>query len=157
MLAVTHSTFSIERSYRAPIAKVFRAFADPAAKQEWFIGGDGWKQLSREDDFRVGGGERLVGRSSDGTITDFRSRYEEIVPNERIIFTYHMLHNETELSISLATVEFAPEGNGTKLKFTEQLACINGYEDPDGRDRMHGTSLHLERLASYLERAAAPA
>ena len=36
---VTHATFSLERSYPAPPARVFAAWADPAAKARWFAGG----------------------------------------------------------------------------------------------------------------------
>jgi uncharacterized protein YndB with AHSA1/START domain len=155
MNSVMHATFTIERNYKASPERVFAAFSDPTAKTHWFIGGEGWQQVLREDDFRVDGGDRLVGRWADGTITDFRSRYEEIVPNARIIFTYHMRQNETPLSVSLATVQFQPSGDGTKLLFTEQLTCLDGYEDPGGRDREHGTRLHLERLAAYLNEAPA--
>lgn len=151
--SATHATFTIDRNYNASPERVFNAFSDPKAKAQWFIGGDGWQEMMREDDFRVGAGDRLTGRWSDGTVTDFQSRYEEIVPNTRIIFTYHMRQNETALSVSLATVQFQPLSDGTKLIFTEQLTCLDGYEDVDGRDREHGTRRHLERLATYLNKA----
>ena len=34
--SVTHSTFVVERTYAAPPARVFAAFADPAARCAWF-------------------------------------------------------------------------------------------------------------------------
>ncbi len=33
---VIHSTFSLERIYPAPPARVFAAWADPVAKARWF-------------------------------------------------------------------------------------------------------------------------
>jgi uncharacterized protein YndB with AHSA1/START domain len=39
---VTHATFSLECSYPAPPARVFAAWADPAAKARWFAGG--WRE-----------------------------------------------------------------------------------------------------------------
>ena len=51
---VTHATFSLERSYPAPPARVFAAWADPAAKARWFAGGSG---SGHQLDFRVGGRE----------------------------------------------------------------------------------------------------
>ena len=36
---VTHATFSLERVYPVPAARVFAAWADPAAKARWFAGG----------------------------------------------------------------------------------------------------------------------
>jgi uncharacterized protein YndB with AHSA1/START domain len=148
--STTHGTFTIDRIYRASADRVFRAWSDTNAKAQWFIGGDGWQELSREDDFRAGGSEVLVGRSADGTVTTFTGRYEEIVTNERIVFTYHMHHDDTPLSISLATVSFASHGTGTRLTYTEQLICLDGYEDPEARDRRQGTELHLARLDRYL-------
>lgn len=152
--SATHATFTIERIYNAALPRVFDAFTNPQAKAQWFIGGDGWQELQREDDFVVGGTERLRGRWSDGTVTDYRSRYEEIVPNERIIYTYHMAMNDVQISVSLTTVEFFPEGSGTKLIFTEQLVCLDGFDDIDGKGRERGVGLHLDRVGAYLDRAA---
>ena len=50
----THATFSLERTYPASPARVFRAFADAKAKALWFKGPDDWDSRS-EMDFRVGG------------------------------------------------------------------------------------------------------
>ncbi len=66
-----------------------------------------------------------------------------------------MRQDETPISVSLATVQFQPSGEGTKLLFTEQLTCLDDFQDPDGKGREHGTRLHLERLATYLKEAPA--
>lgn len=150
----THATFTIERLYNVPPERVFRAFQNPEAKAQWFIGGDGWQELERRDEFTVGGEERLLGRWSDGTVTDYRARYEEIVPNERIIFSYRMWQNEVPISVSLATVQFHDSNGGTNLTYTEQLTCLDGFEDPSGKEREHGTRLHLERIESWLHEQA---
>jgi uncharacterized protein YndB with AHSA1/START domain len=161
--SATFATFTIDRYYKSSPARVFNAWANNDAKSQWFIGGPGWQQRERAFDFRVGGHDTLVGEwLEDGpslvlnsrTVTQYDARYEEIVPDARIIFTYQMKMNGRPISISLATVEFKPEGTGTRLMFTEQLACLDGYEDPDGRSREHGTTLHLDRLEAYLERNA---
>ena len=39
---VQHETFSIERIYDAAPSRVFAAWADPKAKEQWFGGPDGW-------------------------------------------------------------------------------------------------------------------
>ena len=49
---VTHATFSLERSYPVPLARVFAAWSDPAAKARWFATGP---DSGHELDFRVGG------------------------------------------------------------------------------------------------------
>lgn len=58
---VTHATFTIERTYDVPPERVFRAFANPAAKAKWFAGSNEWQQGKRSMDFRVGGREHLSG------------------------------------------------------------------------------------------------
>ena len=44
---ITHATFTLERSYPVPPARVFAAWADPAAKARWFTPG-------RSEERRVG-------------------------------------------------------------------------------------------------------
>jgi uncharacterized protein YndB with AHSA1/START domain len=39
--SVTHATFVVERSYDAAPARVFAAWADPAAKDRWFASPEG--------------------------------------------------------------------------------------------------------------------
>lgn len=136
-------------------ARVFRAFTDLGAKAVWFVGPEGWTPIVREDDFRVDGHERVSSRMPDGTVTDYRSRYEQIVPDARIVNAYRMFLNDVLISVSLATVEFHSDGKGTKLLFTEQLTCLADYTDPDAKDREHGVGAHLDRLATYLEREPA--
>src|ERR1035437_9936389 len=51
---VTHATFSLERSYPVPAARVFAAWADPAAKARWFAPG----RRAVEENVVVAGGER---------------------------------------------------------------------------------------------------
>ena len=60
MTTIHHGTFTIERTYKAPQALVFRAFEDTDAKRRWFAQGDddNWQIESFETDFRVGGTER---------------------------------------------------------------------------------------------------
>lgn len=131
--SVTHATFTIERSYDSPPAKVFKAFADPAIKRRWFVEGEGWEVEEFTADFKVGGQERSRFRFRGGTPIRNDTAYHDIVPNERIIFAYTMTIGENRISASLATVEFKPEGRGTMLLFTEQGAFLDGLDQVEGR------------------------
>jgi uncharacterized protein YndB with AHSA1/START domain len=141
--SVTHHTFSLDRDYDSPPSRVYAAWADPAEKRRWWAGGDD----SLELDFRIGGREL-----SEGTAGDMRYRYEavyqDIVPEERIIYTYEMHINGERTSVSVATVEFKPDGDGTKLTFTEQGAFLDGLDS--GELRENGTGSLLGFLDSYL-------
>ena len=129
--SVTHATFVIERTYDAAPARVFNAFADPVAKARWFEGPDEWITLERGLDFRVGGREVNRGGPPGGLSTCSRRCYHDIVPNERIITTYEMYMDETRSSVSIATVEFEPAGDGHD-------PALHGAGGVPGRPRLGG-------------------
>jgi uncharacterized protein YndB with AHSA1/START domain len=150
---VVHGSFVIDRSYDAPASRVFAAWADPAMKERWFIGPAGWTLLRRELDFRVGGQEVAHGRfAGGGGETIFIARYHDIVQDRRIVFAYDMHWDGAHRSVSLATVEIMPDGaKRTKLRFTEQIAFLDGNDGTAARER--GTAGLLERVADQLRLA----
>ena len=124
MTTTTHASFVIERRYDASPQRVFAAWSDPAAKRQWFVEGEGWEIQSYELDFREGGAEKsrfrhLKGEEIFGEKTIFGNEtvFSEIVPNERIIFTYSMDRNGVRFSVSLASVELNAAGAGTRMIF----------------------------------------
>jgi uncharacterized protein YndB with AHSA1/START domain len=136
--SVEHATFVVERQYEASPERAFAAWADPQAKARWFVGSDAHLEL----DFRVGGRERSRGTAPDGSAYSYEALYQDIVPAQRIVYTYDMLLRETRISVSLATVEFTPVGdNGTRLVFTEQGAFLDCHETPARRAEGMGSLL----------------
>lgn len=142
-----HATFVIERVYDAPPARVFRAWADPEAKAQWF----GPKELAGEAtafDFRVGGAERFKVETPDGTLYSYDARYQDIVPDARIVYTYDMHRNADRISVSVSTVEFRASNEGTRLTYTEQGVFLDGHDTAEQRE--HGTRELLDALAQAL-------
>ncbi|MFJ6013770.1 SRPBCC family protein [Streptomyces sp. NPDC092952] len=140
----THSTFSLERHYPAPPARVFSAWSDPRSKAGWFSGADAAHEL----DFRVGGREVNRARRADGPELVFESYYRDIVPDRRLVYTSTLSVGDELATVSLTTVEFHPEDTGTLLVLTEQGAFLSGDEEPDWRER--GTGTWLDALGTFL-------
>jgi uncharacterized protein YndB with AHSA1/START domain len=148
--ALTHATFCVERVYDAAPARVFHAFTDKAARMRWFFKTDSWTLHAHS------GGELGVGKTessrfsppgADVIITN-DSTYLDVAPDERLIFAYAMTLGGAPLSSSLSTVEFKPEGKGTRIVFTEQGVYLDGNVP----GRIEGTEGLLTTLGEELAR-----
>jgi uncharacterized protein YndB with AHSA1/START domain len=147
--SVVHASFHLQRTYDAPVTRVWRALTDESAKQQWFAGPPGrWELLERRMDVRVGGTERLKGRWEGGIVSTFDATYHDVIPHERLIYSYVMHLGEKKISVSLATMELRAEGIRTALKVTEQGAFLDGYDDAGSRE--HGTGMLLDALGASL-------
>jgi uncharacterized protein YndB with AHSA1/START domain len=142
---VEHAAFVVERVYDASPDRVFAAWSDPRAKARWFHDTEG----EFEFDFRVGGWERRRGTLPDGREYTFEALYRDIVLGRRIIYIYDMLLDGIRISVSVATAEFKPERDGTRLVFTEQAAFLDGHETPGRRE--HGMGSLLDSLGEWLQ------
>ena len=147
--STTHSTFVIERDYDAVPARVFAAWADVNAKGQWFgPGGENEHEL----DFRVGGREHFQA-TVDGAVYSYDALYEDIVADERIVYTYNMRRDGVRISVSVTTVELIADDTGTHLRYTEQGVFLDGEDKPEPRE--HGTKELLDKLGEALAQGAA--
>ena len=155
--SVVHSTFTTERTYDWPPARVFAAWADPSLKSRWFGGGTDDAPIGLDMDFRVGGLETDRSEPGADPSSGYKARYHDIVPDERIVFTYDLSLGGSLVSVSLATVEFhaGDGGTGTQLTYTEHGAFFDGLDDPELRK--NGTAEILDELGHWLERQTATA
>ena len=141
-MTITHATFTLQRTYDVTPARVFDAWADPAAKARWF-GGE-----THELDFRAGGREVTTGTAPNGNKLEASSTYHDIVPDERIVYSTTLTGGDTLATISTTTIELLPDAGGTRLVLTEQGTFLDGAEQPAWREQ--GTSAWLDKLGEEL-------
>lgn len=149
--SISHATFVVERTYDATPQRIFAAWASPEAKARWFMNPEGnWEPIGHELDFQVGGDERLSGRYEGMEIT-FSARYQDIVADERIVYTYEMSIDGNRISVSLGSIVLKPvDATKTKLVYTEQGAFLDGLDSPVEREE--GTQQLLDNLGRELAR-----
>jgi uncharacterized protein YndB with AHSA1/START domain len=151
---VIHDTFEIARTFPASASRVFAAFTTKEAKEAWGDTGDlsepGPDAGEPEFDFRIGGHERH-GFGYQGVSYTYDACFYDIVPDQRIIYSYEMCADGARISVSVATIEFAATAEGTALTWTEQGAYLDGFDGAEAPQfRREGTSEMLDGLAKYL-------
>lgn len=112
-------TVQLHRVLKAPPARIYRAFVDPAALCKW-LPPHGFVGSIHEMDARVGGGYRMSFTNlGTGSSHSFSVRYTELKPGELIRHTDHFddpnLPGEMQVTVSLRLVAC-----GTELKITQE-------------------------------------
>ena len=135
-------SLTLKRRLNAAPETVYAAWTDPQRLTRWF-GPDSGAVTRAETDVRVGGRFRVVFHTEDGEEHDVGGVYREVVPNERLVFTWAW--RSTPERESLVTVALRPDGGGTSLTLTHEQ-----FFDEEARDRHEfgwtGTLDKLERL-----------
>ncbi|HTM75706.1 MAG TPA: SRPBCC domain-containing protein [Pseudolabrys sp.] len=137
-------SLTIKRRFKAAPAKVFAAWTDPEKLKHW-MGGREIASVTAQADVRVGGRYRIVmQKSGDGEQHDVSGVYREVIPNERLVFTWAW--KSTPERESMVTITFKADNGGTLMTFTHEQ-----FFDEDARDRhQQGWSTSFEKLEKYL-------
>jgi len=122
----TKPSLTIKRRINAAPAKVYAAFTEPQTITRWF-GPPGVEKVDVETDLRVGGRYHIAMHRA-GEVNDVGGVYREIVPNEKLVYTWAW--KSTPERESLVTLQFKPDGAGTILTLTHEQ-----FFDEDARDR----------------------
>ncbi len=142
-ILATKPSLTLKRRLTAPARQGLRCVDRPRKILKWF-GPEEIETLRAEADARVGGGFRIVMRGADGEEHDVSGVYREVVPNEKLVFTWAWRSMpEREL---LVTVLIKPDGAGSQLTLIHEQ-----FFDEAARDRhAHGWTGCLDKLARYL-------
>lgn len=145
-MTVVHDSFALERTYPASPEQVFAAWATQPAKAQWFGETGGTEEHTL--DFEVGGREHLSGKIPDGPSFAYDAVYQDIVENERAVWSYDMHLDGRRISVSLATLEITGVPGGAKLVLTEHGAFLDSLDT--NAQREEGTSEILDKLGEVL-------
>jgi uncharacterized protein YndB with AHSA1/START domain len=138
-------SLTLKRRLNAPPSKVYRAWTDSAKISHWF-GPEDAEILRAETDVRVGGRFRIVFRGPDGEEHDVSGIYREVVPDQKLVFTWAW--RSTPERESLVTVALKRDGDGTLLTLLHEQFFDEAARDRHGRG-WNGT---LDKLESYVRK-----
>jgi len=141
----------MSRVLTAPRELVWEAWTNPKHVANWW-GPRGFTTTTKRHEFRVGGYWEHVMHGPDGTNYPNKSRFAEIVPLEKIVFSHGGGREEGPGATFTATWTFETvEGNKTRL--TGRLV----FPTPEARDfvvkefgAIEGGKQTLERAAEYV-------
>lgn len=144
---IIHDTINLERTYDAPPARVFAAWADPKARARWSVP-DGAALVYDAADFREGGLDRARCGSPDDMRYVIETRYVSIAPQRHIVFAEQVTAAGRPQSASVVTVALQGAAGGrTHLALTIQLTAV----DPTIHEGNHeGWAIVLDQLAGWL-------
>ena len=109
----------LDRVLDAPADTLFRCWTDPALLPKWFVPAP-WSVARVEVDPRPGGRSLVVMRSPEGMEIPNDGVYLEVIPNRRLVFTnaYTPGWVPADKPFMTAIVNFEPEGDGSKTRYT---------------------------------------
>ena len=99
----------LERTYHAPVARVWKALTDVDQMRAWYFDLKEFKpQVGFEFGFVV---------EHEGDTYDHRCQVTEVIPQKKIAYTWRYQGHEGN---SLVTIELSPDGDKTRLKLTHK-------------------------------------
>jgi uncharacterized protein YndB with AHSA1/START domain len=140
---VPKPSLTLKRRLKASPDKVFAAWTEPQKLLKWF-GPDAGPVNDASVDSRVGGRYAITFHTEDGEQHHISGLYREVVPNEKLVFTWAWrTMPERE---SLVTLLIKPDGSGSLLTLIHEQ-----FFDEAARDRhARGWVGCLDKLEHYL-------
>ena len=106
---ISAETVVVERTFDAPVARVWDALTDVEQMRQWFFD---LKEFKSEPGFEFG----FVVKH-EGMTYDHRCKVTELIPQKKIAYTWRYEGHEGD---SLVTIQLFPEDNKTRLKLTHE-------------------------------------
>ena len=144
-MANVKPSLTIKRRFKASPAQVYAAWTQPEQLAKW-MGPVGTTAAEAEADVRVGGRYhiRMIVPGDEHNVSGV---YREVVPNERLVFTWawRTLPKERE---SLVIIQLKDDGDGgTIMTFTHEQF----FDEKARDDHEKGWTGTIDKLAAYLD------
>jgi len=135
------------RAIGAPIQSVFRAWAEPAIFQKWWVPKDAPITLNRcEMDVREGGRYRLVFRAGDQN-AEFFGRYLEVNSPSRLVWTNEEGGAD---NATITTITFEEVDSTTLVTVHDLYASKEALDEEISTGATAGMPVQLAQLAELL-------
>jgi uncharacterized protein YndB with AHSA1/START domain len=136
-------TLQLSNTYPVPTERVFSAWTKPEELEKWW-GPAGFKTTVVEMNVEVNGKYKYNMQSPDGQVHVITGQYEEIIKNEKLVFTWKWEHGDDE---TIVTVDFINKDDYTELVITHK----DLPSEVEANSHSHGwTSFLHEGLKTYL-------
>lgn len=132
------------RRYPVTAEKVWRAWTQPEALSAWFGPGDPHTVTLADLDVRAGGRYRIRFHTPDGETHEVSGEYQEVVPHERLVFSWAW--QSTPDRVSLVTVTLRPVEGGTELDLLHQRF----FDEQARAGHVHGWTLTFAKLDDWI-------
>ena len=140
-------SLKIKRFIKAPRERVFAAWTDPDQLKEWF-GPEHVRTRSLIADPQAGGKFQWELTSPDGEELTVIGEYQEVVPNQKIVFIWQWQDDDDWVTDSVVTVELTDAEGGTDL-------CLTHVRLPNENSRnghTKGWNSSLDKLEKWLSK-----
>jgi len=138
--AAPGTTVVMRHTFKAPVAKLFRAWSDPAMAKRWSWGPE-FDTVSIDLSCKTGGVWRQhVYDRTTGENWYFNGVFQEVVPNRKLVHTFHFTSDRGyDEPPSLVTIEFTERGDSTDIVLTHtQLAEAKVKKTNAGWEQIFG-------------------
>ena len=141
---------TLTRVFDAPREQVFKVYTDPRQIPAWW-GPGGLTTTVERMKLRPGGAWRFIQSDPEGNVYAFKGFYHQILPPERLAYTFEFEGAPGHILLETVTFEALPGG---RTRITDQ-SVFQSVADRDGMlaEGMEvGATESMDRLAALVEK-----
>ena len=139
----TESALEMKRVFQAPVSRVYQAWTKPEMMDKWYFPGTPMHAHCTVD-LRIGGSYEVQMHPEEGDPYIAIGVYKEIIPNEKLSFTWSWLGDEHESLVTLTFRSLNP--SETELTLLHEQFTNEEERDSHGEGWV-GT---LDQLTAFL-------